>query len=468
MIAPRTATLLLLLSIGSSAAVCLTACGEPAVAPRTPERPTPRTAPARSLLVISIDGLRHDYLDDSVHAIPTLRRLRDEGARARTVHGVWPSVTYPAHATLVTGVTPARHGIVNNLPFDPFEKNDGGWYWYASDLRVPTLWDAAADAGIEVGNATWPVTVGARIRHNIPQFWRAKNVEDEKLLSMLSTPGLFAELTRSTPAPGEHRDDRARADTGLFLLRTKRPGLTFVYLTDLDNVQHEHGPMSKEAWTTLERIDGMVNELVRTATAAMPHVAVAIVSDHGFVPIDTDVRPNVALRREGLLEAYTRSEGGRTEDVLRSYEAVSWKAGGSAAIMGRRGREEPVASRVKALFTKLAADPESRIGAVIDGERVEREGGFPGAIVVLQAAAGATFSDRFDAPMTAPSKYRGMHGHSPDLPEMGASLVLWGDGVRAGQLGDVQMIDIAPTLAALLGVPLPSADGKPLTQALAR
>ena len=118
----------------------------------------------------------------------------------------------------------------------------------------------------------------------------------------------------------------------------------------------------------LERIDGFVGELVAAATSSLPRFAVAIVSDHGFVPVDTDVRPNVALRQEGLLEAFTKAKDGKTEDVLRSYEAVTWKAGGSAAIMGRRGREEPTASRVKAFFTKLAENPESRIGAVIDGE----------------------------------------------------------------------------------------------------
>jgi predicted AlkP superfamily pyrophosphatase or phosphodiesterase len=424
-------------------------------------------APARALLVISIDGLRYDYLDDREHAIPNLRRLREEGAHASSVHGVWPTVTYPAHTTLVTGATPARHGIISNVVFDPFEKNDGGWYWYASDVRVPTLWDAATAAGIDVANETWPVTVGARIRYNLPQFWRARNVEDEKLLGQISTPGLLAEAARPGRAPGEHNDDRARADAGLFLLRAKRPGLTFVYLTDLDTVQHEHGPMSKEAWATLERADTLVGELVATASASLPHLAVAIVSDHGFVPVDTDVRPNVALRNAGLLEAYTKQKDGRTEDVLRSYDAVTWKAGGSAAIMGRRGREAPIASRVKALFEKLAADPESHIGAVIDGARVEREGGFPGAIVVLQAAPGATFSERYDSPMVAPSKYRGMHGHSPDLKEMGASFVLWGDGVRRAELGEVAMIDVAPTLAAWLGVPLPTAEGKPLTHAFA-
>jgi hypothetical protein len=197
-----------------------------------------------------------------------------------------------------------------------------------------------------------------------------------------------------------------------------------------------------------------------------PRLTVAIVSDHGFAPVDTDVRPNVALRREGLLEAFTRSKDGRTEDVLRSYDAVTWKAGGSAAIVGRRGREEPIASRVKALFSRLAADPQNRISAVVDGELVEREGGFPGAIVVLQAGPGATFSERFDEPLTAPSHYKGMHGFSPDMPEMAPSFVLWGDRVHPGDLGDVRMLDIGPTLAAVLGLSLPVAEGHPIATAI--
>src|SRR5262249_11813026 len=140
----------------------------------------------------------------------------------------WPSVTYPAHTTLVTGVSPARHGIVNNVVFDPFERNEGGWYWYAADLRVSTLWDVAADAGIDVANATWPVTVGARIRYNLPQFWRAKNEEDEKLLSQISTPGLWADVARAAPPPGEHRPDKARADAAAHLIRMHKPGLALV------------------------------------------------------------------------------------------------------------------------------------------------------------------------------------------------------------------------------------------------
>jgi predicted AlkP superfamily pyrophosphatase or phosphodiesterase len=443
------------------------ACGgEATPPPRVSARPAPATPPVpRSVVVISIDGLRWDYLDHGMHPLPNLRALRAGGAYARSMRSVWPTVTYAAHTTLVTGAAPITHGILANVAFDPFEKNEGGWYWYASDIRVPTLWDVAADARIPVANVTWPVTVGARIPYNIPQYWRAKIEEDEKLFAAITTPGLWAEVAQAAKPPGEHRGDRARADAAIHLLRTRKPGLTFVYLADLDTNQHVHGPMSPEAWHTLEETDGLVGEIV-AAASEIPRLAVAIVSDHGFAPIDTEVRPNVALRRAGLLRAYTKRKDGRTEDVLASYEAVSWRSGASVAVMGREGRAEPTASRVRSLFHDLASDPASHIGAVLDGERVEREGGFPGAIVVLQAARGATFSERYDEPMVAPSVSLGMHGWGPDMPEMGCSFFLWGDGVRPGPLGDVDMIDVAPTIASLLGLTLPTAEGHPLARAL--
>src|SRR6185295_1392514 len=99
------------------------------------------------LLMISIDGLRPDYVtaaDAHGAKIPNLRRFLKDGAFAQGVVGVIPTVTYPSHTTLITGVSPATHGIFANTVFDPLGQNQSGWYWYAEDIRVATLWDAAA------------------------------------------------------------------------------------------------------------------------------------------------------------------------------------------------------------------------------------------------------------------------------------------------------------------------------------
>ena len=116
------------------------------------------------LLLISIDGLNPDYV---IHAdryglkIPNLRRIMRDGSHASGVRGVLPTVTYPTHTTMLTGVLPAKHGIYSNQTFDPTQTNLGGWYWYSEDVRSPTLWQAASNAGYVVGSVAWPVSVSA-------------------------------------------------------------------------------------------------------------------------------------------------------------------------------------------------------------------------------------------------------------------------------------------------------------------
>jgi predicted AlkP superfamily pyrophosphatase or phosphodiesterase len=422
--------------------------------PRSNEAP-PRDD--RMVLVVSIDGLRRDYLDDRAgHPLPTLHRLMDEGAVARSLTSVWPSSTYPAHTTMVTGVTPAKHGIVNNVVFDPYGKNENGWYWYASDIRVPTLWDAARAQNVDVVNVTWPVTVGAPIRWSFPQVWRSKTDEDDKLLAALSTPSLCDELRAQNKAlPADHRADRARTDAALVAFE-HAPRLAFVYLTDLDTIQHEHGPKSPEAWKTLETDDALLGELVAAAAKKSRRLSVVVVSDHGFAPVEKDVRPNAALRKVGMIDL---GATGKEKDKVVRYDAVAWRSGGTAAIFGDARHHD----RVRALFEELARDRANGIAAVLEGAEIERRGGFPGALVVLQAEGGSTFDDSPLDPLVGPSHYKGAHGYSPDKVEMKASLVLWGDGVARGtDLGDVQMIDVAPTIARLSSLSLPTAVGRSL------
>src|SRR5687768_17471482 len=130
-----------------------------------------------SVLVISVDGLHPAYVIDADRhglKIPALRRLMQQGAHASGVVGVVPTVTYPSHTTLMTGLAPREHGIISNTPFDPLNVNKEGWYWYAEDIKTKTLWEVAAGAGLRTASVNWPVTVGDRhIAFLLPEFWRA-------------------------------------------------------------------------------------------------------------------------------------------------------------------------------------------------------------------------------------------------------------------------------------------------------
>jgi predicted AlkP superfamily pyrophosphatase or phosphodiesterase len=415
------------------------------------------------VVLMSIDGLKPDYvLEADKHGlkIPHLRRLVHDGAYASGVAGVVPTVTYPAHTTMVTGVSPARHGILNNGPFDPLGRNLSGWYWYAEDIRVPTLWDAAAEAGMVTTSVDWPVTVGARITYNIVQYWRAATPDDHKILRALTTPGLLGEAERAVGPYPTGNDytvaaDRRRAAFSVFLLETKKPRLHLCYFSGLDTEQHRSGPYSAQAFAALEQIDELVGQVRAAAERAGGGRAVlCVVSDHGFARADKDIHLNAALAAAGLmaLDAPAR---------VRSWQASAWMAGGSAAIMLEDPHDQRTIAAVREILDSLRAGPEPALQRVLAEPDPAALGGFPGASFVVSAQPGYRFGSNLVGPVVLSGKAGGTHGYLPELAEMNASFFLVGPGVPPGYALDrIDMRDIAPTLAARLGVPLADAEGK--------
>lgn len=415
------------------------------------------------LVMISIDGLRPDYVtaaDAHGAKVPNLRRFLREGTYAEGVTGVVPTVTYPSHTTLVTGVWPATHGIWGNTTFDPLQKNYQGWYWYAEDIRVATLWDAAAQAGRTTASIQWPVTVGAKITWNIPEFWRAGTADDAKLIRAVSTRGLLEEAAAEI---GEYRGgidasaegDEVRGKYAVWLLEKKKPGLLTLHLTALDHIEHETGVFSAESIATLERLDGVIGK-VREATEriAPGRAIVAVVSDHGFANYDQQLNLFVAFREAKL---FTADEKGKITD----WRAMPWETGGSAAIVLKDAQDKATLGEVRELLAKLAADPANGIDRVLEAEELRRRGGYPNASFFVSLKPGWRTGAAMTGPVVSKVKPGGTHGQLPDVPELRAAFFVVGQGIPAGRdLGLMDMRDVAPTLAREAGLVLKGAEGK--------
>lgn len=410
---------------------------------------------AHPVVLISIDGLRPDYVLEADRyglRLPTLRRFLAESTYATGVVGVAPTLTYPSHTTLLTGVAPARHGIHSNKTFDPLGLNMKGWYWYAEDIQVPTLWELAKTSA----NVHWPVSVGARITWNLPQYWRSGLADDRKLLRTLATPGLLAALeSRLGPyADGGNEllsGDENRARFAAHLIADQSPDFATVYFAAFDHEQHASGPFSPESLATLEKLDTIVGGLLASLD---PRYTVCLVSDHGFSASDRALNLGVALREAGLIQA----EGER----VKSWQAMAWDAGGCAAVVVR---DEATRFRVGELLTELARDPANGIERVLGTEQLRAAGAFPEAAFVVTLKPDYYADTKLSGPLVAPgdADSRGMHGHWPDLPAMHSAFFLRGQGIPQGRsLGVIDMRSIAPTLARILGVTLPDAERPPL------
>jgi predicted AlkP superfamily pyrophosphatase or phosphodiesterase len=433
--------------------VFLFVCSQPAAA----------NDPARAplVLLVSVDGLKPEaVLDAQKHGlrVPNLRGLMTDGLYAAGVRGVLPTLTYPSHTTLLTGASPAKHGIFDNTTFDPLLRNARGWYWYAEDVKVPTLWDAAAAAHLKTANVYWPVSVGANITYNLPQMWRAGTDDDLKLQRALNTPGLEQELSAELGRyPGGMEEtvteDEVRARFAIRMLEKKHPSFMTVYLTGLDTEQHLSGPFSAKSNEVLERLDAVVGSLRAAAEKAAPgRATVCVVSDHGFAAIEHDVNLYAAFREAGLFSV-------DKDNKVTDWKAMLWPAGGSAAVMLADPKDEQVRLRVKTLLDKLAGDPANGIDRIWTRDEIQRGRGFPQAAFLVSLKIGYEMAYALSLPLITKPGNLGMHGYVPERAEMRSSFFIVGPQVAKGRaIGEIDMRQIAPTIANILQIRLSAAE----------
>ncbi|HYD83359.1 MAG TPA: ectonucleotide pyrophosphatase/phosphodiesterase, partial [Opitutus sp.] len=296
-------------------------------------------APQRSLLLISIDGLRPDYISEADRhglKVPHLREIWENGAHAERVRGVLPTSTYPSHTAIITGTSPARHGIGSNQPFDPTDSRPYRWYWYTEDLKTPALWDAASAAGYEVGSVSWPVTVGAKgIKYNLADFTGTRSDEDAKMIRAWAGPGFMDALAEKagvflTDSKLGTKRDRARARYIVEIIRQKKPRLMLTHFVGTDHYQHQMGPFTAATYVAIQEVDEMVGEITAAMRREYPDAAVCVVSDHGFSRVDRSLLITAAFVRAGLV-TLEKNCASVAEAGLKDWIAMPWLAGGSAA-----------------------------------------------------------------------------------------------------------------------------------------
>jgi arylsulfatase A-like enzyme len=372
---------------------------------------------AQPLMVISVDGLDNRYLaeaDQRGLKIPTLRKLMREGQYSQGVIGVVPTVTWPSHTTIITGVDPVVHGILANW------RPPGDRYLEYSQINSPNLIGVAHKAGRTIAAITWPVTVGAPVDWNLPEFFAARRGADMDLRSIESKanpPDLVTRIAADSPAFAQQwMDDRLRTMATIWILRHQHPQLTLLHLVDLDTEQHDNAPFSRESYATLEHIDQLIGEIV---TALPAGTAVAIVSDHGFERVDKIV--NI----KSIVPAVVQSGS-----ILLAPDV-----------------------KTAAQLLELKKDPKYGIGRQIPKEEFAR---FPSTLsgnpaAVFDSAEGVMFGNTPNGELTAKPEEIGNHGHWP--MRYRSVYVLSGSGISHQVLPEFSIKDIASRLATVLGTP---------------
>ena len=421
--------------------------------------------PIGHVIIVTVDGMMPDVLNDPDGLglkTPTLRALVAGGALASGARSVLPSVTYPAHATIATGVEPGRHGIVSNRAPDPAYANLDGWRWYAEDLKAEPLWERVEKAGGHAALVNWPVTVGARVAFNVPELWRAGTREDQKLVRALATPGVLDAVAARFPGFWDrflppNVTDEAGVDVAVHAIETVKPAVLFLHVWQTDDAEHESGPHSAEALAAFERVDGQIARLVEAAKRAgtWEDTVIVVTSDHGFAPIERDVRLGALLVEEGV---FVPDAKGR----VAAAPVRVMSDGGMATVYAEGAGSERALAKLRA---RLGREPW--VGRILEAPEVARLGGDPNVAFAIEPVLGTIFDGGLTGPVSR-ARVGGGHGWSPERPEMRASFLASGPKIVGGQkLGLVALVDVAPTVGAWLGVVVAGADGRVLPVKLA-
>jgi predicted AlkP superfamily pyrophosphatase or phosphodiesterase len=420
-------------------------------------------------IVISIDGLAGFYWDDPAARLPTLRRLAERGVVASRMEAVYPSTTWPTHVSMLTGVSPARHGVVGNYILDrdsgqPEDLTGDPIYDAPRLLRAPTVYDLAHAAGRRTAAIDWPAT-----RHSPSLDWCLPFFKNQTVFERETPAAVWQELGRLgfprerqgewAQLPRRLFKDKMVADLAIHVARQHRPDLLLVHFLCTDSLQHLHGPRSPEAYWAIEYVDGLIGRFLSTLPAGEleERTALFVVSDHGFLAVDREVRPNVRLRQLGLLrvDAEGRAEGG-TRFVTNHGAGYLYLLGGD-----RQARARDLAAELGALEGVARVWTAHEYAAL--GLPTPAENPLVGD-VALEAQPGWAFGDEARGDdLTGPPRYRGNHGYLPTHADNHAFFLATGPGLARGRrLEKMRSRDVAPTLALVLGIPMPDVEGQAL------
>jgi predicted AlkP superfamily pyrophosphatase or phosphodiesterase len=374
------------------------------------------------VILLSWDGVRHDYLDRG--RLPALERMAREGARAEALVPAFPSNTFPAHVTLATGAAVERHGIVANRFLDP----ERGEFDYGNDagfLEAEPLWVTAERQGVRAATFFWVGSetdwrgTGATHRRTPFDPDLSETEKVEQILAWLDLPG------------------------------AERPGLVMSWWHGADHAGHRFGPDSERTTAQLREQDAVLAKLLAgiDARRAWGEVTLLVASDHGMSAVREGIDLGAHLREEGV-RARVLSGGGYALVYLRD------PAQRDRALAALRGVDGVEAWPSDAVPEALRFRHASRTGHVVAVTTPPR---------MLSRATGSLDRWRrirafFDAPI-------GTHGYDPArVPEMNGILLALGRGVAPGtRLPRVRALDVAPTVAALLGIEPPRhAEGRPI------
>jgi len=418
---------------------------------------------AKHVIVISIDALSESewFL---LKEMPQFSDLINTGVYSKELMSVFPTHTYTVHTTMVTGVYPDKHGIVNNHPLQPFVPEDKQkWYWYQKNIKVPTVYDLTKMHGLTSAGLLWPVSGKSSITWHFPEIIALEG--ENQVLKIFRSASFFYLLglemryrkKRISTSQPEFDDfvTLCACDT----IKRKKSNLTLVHLCDLDNTKHTNRVESPEVKKSLKRLDnrlGLILQSIKDAQIEKDTIII-VLGDHGQFSVDKNVHINNILRDCNLIFE---------ENGKMTWRAYLQTTGGNAGLYVKSGDREAEHIAIEALTAAMGSE-QFGIQKIHNRDDLDRYHADLNISYSVEAKPGYHFDESLSEQTVEDYVEKGIryatHGYAPDQPGYQCLFFAKGPGIlKNSNIGPINMVDIAPTLAELLGLEFYPCDGTSL------
>ena len=431
----------------------------------------------QKLFVLSMDAMVFEDLEYMAQK-PNFRKLFAKCAQVERVRSVFPAITYPCHTTLMTGCNPGKHGIYNNYAFMDHDDGKKHWYLFQKSVRVEDIFAAAKRAGCTTASVYWPICgCNPNIDHIINEYFFFYPEEDFlEAYRRMGADEVALDVVR------EHKhilEARRAGDKSLSIdhftmrcvcsmIRKAKPDVMLVHNSTPDSFRHRYGVFGEEVKVALDRTDAWLGDVIAAMEDAgtFEDTNFVLLSDHGQLDYTRRIRLNALLADAGFVDV-------APDGTVYDWQAYAQSNGMSASVYLRDPGNKAVYDQVYAYLQKLVDCGKYGFTRVYTTQEAKEKYGTYGPFSFIIATDGKTsvspewtkdaVEELGDGELRP---VKGNHGHEPELGPQ-PIFVARGPAFQEGAvLKTARLIDIAPTLAAVLGQEMPQAEGRCLTELL--
>lgn len=423
------------------------------------------------IVIISLDAVGRQDMEYML-TLPNFKKIVDNGAFCDNVYSVYPSLTYPAHSSIVSGKTPDHHKVVSNTFLQPSRKTPD-WLYKRKYIAGDTIVELAKRKGYKISAFLWPVMGGAKIDYNIPEVMVTRKYQNQVTACLANgTPGFLLDVNKKF---GHIRRGTSQPELDNFLMATIEynikkadPDMMLIHFTDVDTTRHNYGVNSEEAKAALRRHDerlGLIREWL-ASTRSLDNTTFIVLGDHCQADTHTIVYLNKVFKDKGY---FTLKNG-----LITDYKAIVKSCDGSAYVYlnDEYAEDEAFLDDLADTLNEIKKDPSLGVETIFTAREAEEMGADSECFAMIEGKTGYYFLEEYEVLTEAVAdtknhKMFGVHGYLPDREDNRTFFVCEGKGIKKGaRVDSMHLYDEGPTIAALLGSELKEADGSVICEFL--